>query len=127
MSNAEPIDVLVVGAGAAGIACIELVKSIGFLPETVILCDTKGVVYQGREDGMNQWKSAHAAKTDARSLADALDGADIVFGLGSHGAPDAGTLYLLAQAQRTMKDLPAAARTVDSLKTAFPADPRGAM
>src|SRR6476646_8362690 len=46
------------GAGAAGIACIELVKSIGFSPENVILCDTKGVVYQGREDGMNQWKSA---------------------------------------------------------------------
>src|SRR3954463_785914 len=49
------------GAGAAGIACIELVKSIGFSPDNVILCDTKGVVYQGREDGMNQWKSAHAA------------------------------------------------------------------
>ena len=74
------------GAGAAGIACIELVKSIGFSPENVILCDTKGVVYQGREDGMNQWKSAHAAKTDARSLADALDGADIVFGLSAKGA-----------------------------------------
>ena len=74
------------GAGAAGIACIELVKSIGFSPENVILCDTKGVVYQGREEGMNQWKSAHAAKTDARSLADALDGADIVFGLSAKGA-----------------------------------------
>jgi len=74
------------GAGAAGIACIELVKSIGFSPENVILCDTKGVVYQGREDGMNQWKSAHAAKTEARSLADALDGADIVFGLSAKGA-----------------------------------------
>src|SRR3954466_917285 len=74
------------GAGAAGIACIELVKSIGFSPDNVILCDTKGVVYQGREDGMNQWKSAHAAKTEARSLADALDGADIVFGLSAKGA-----------------------------------------
>src|SRR4051812_10020074 len=74
------------GAGAAGIACIELVKSIGFSPDNVILCDTKGVVYQGREDGMNQWKSAHAAKTDARTLAEALDGADIVFGLSAKGA-----------------------------------------
>ncbi|SMH35914.1 NADP-dependent malic enzyme [Mesorhizobium australicum] len=74
------------GAGAAGIACIELVKSLGFAPENVILCDTKGVVYQGRTEGMNQWKSAHAAKTDARSLADALDGADIFFGLSAKGA-----------------------------------------
>jgi malate dehydrogenase (oxaloacetate-decarboxylating)(NADP+) len=74
------------GAGAAGIACIELVKSIGFSPENVILCDTKGVVHQGREDGMNQWKSAHAAKTDARSLAEALDGADIFLGLSAKGA-----------------------------------------
>ena len=74
------------GAGAAGIACIELIKSMGFSPENVILCDTKGVVYQGREDGMNQWKSAHAAKTDARTLADALDGADVVFGLSAKGA-----------------------------------------
>ncbi|MFD9901407.1 NADP-dependent malic enzyme [Mesorhizobium sp. NPDC059025] len=74
------------GAGAAGIACIELVKSMGFSPENVILCDTKGVVYQGRTEGMNQWKSAHAVKTDARSLADALDGADVVFGLSARGA-----------------------------------------
>ncbi|HEV2504781.1 MAG TPA: NADP-dependent malic enzyme [Mesorhizobium sp.] len=74
------------GAGAAGIACIELVKSMGFSPENVILCDTKGVVYQGRTEGMNQWKSAHAVKTEARSLADALDGADVVFGLSARGA-----------------------------------------
>ncbi len=74
------------GAGAAGIACIELIKSMGFPPDNVILCDTKGVVYQGRSEGMNQWKSAHAAKTDARSLADALDGADVFFGLSAKGA-----------------------------------------
>ena len=74
------------GAGAAGIACIELVKAMGFSPENVILCDTKGVVYQGREEGMNQWKSAHAVKTDARTLAQALDGADIFFGLSAKGA-----------------------------------------
>jgi malate dehydrogenase (oxaloacetate-decarboxylating)(NADP+) len=74
------------GAGAAGIACIELVKSMGFAPQNVILCDTKGVVYQGREEGMNQWKSAHAVKTDARSLAQALDGADVFFGLSAKGA-----------------------------------------
>jgi len=74
------------GAGAAGIACIELVKSMGFPPENVILCDTKGVVYQGRTEGMNQWKSGHAVKTDARSLADAMEGADVVFGLSARGA-----------------------------------------
>src|SRR6476620_10023566 len=65
------------GAGAAGIACIELIKSMGFPHENVVLCDTKGVVYQGREEGMNQWKSAHAARTDARTLADAVAGADV--------------------------------------------------
>ncbi len=74
------------GAGAAGIACIELIKAMGFTPDNVILCDTKGVVYQGRTEGMNQWKSAHAVKTDARSLADALDGADVFFGLSAKGA-----------------------------------------
>ncbi|WP_394888738.1 NADP-dependent malic enzyme [Mesorhizobium sp. AaZ16] len=74
------------GAGSAGIACIELIKSMGFTPDNVILCDTKGVVYQGREEGMNQWKSAHAVKTEKRTLAEALDGADIVFGLSAKGA-----------------------------------------
>jgi malate dehydrogenase (oxaloacetate-decarboxylating)(NADP+) len=74
------------GAGSAGIACIELLKAMGFAPENMVLCDTKGVVYQGRTEGMNQWKSAHAAKTDARSLADAMAGADIVFGLSARGA-----------------------------------------
>src|SRR5579872_5856257 len=74
------------GAGAAGIACVELLKAMGMRPEHVILCDTKGVVYQGRTEGMNQWKSAHAAATKARTLTDALDGADVVFGLSVKGA-----------------------------------------
>ncbi|NVP54794.1 NADP-dependent malic enzyme [Mycoplana rhizolycopersici] len=74
------------GAGAAAIACIELIKAMGFNPENVILCDTKGVIYQGREEGMNQWKSAHAVKTDRRSLKEALDGADVFFGLSAKGA-----------------------------------------
>src|SRR6267154_5439806 len=74
------------GAGAAGIACLELLKAIGFTPENIILCDTKGVIYQGRTDGMNQWKSAHAAKTSARTLAQALAGADVFFGLSVKGA-----------------------------------------
>ncbi|RUW89948.1 NADP-dependent malic enzyme [Mesorhizobium sp. M7A.F.Ca.US.010.02.1.1] len=74
------------GAGAAGIACIELMKAMGFAPENITLCDTKGVVFQGRTEGMNQWKSAHAVKTEARSLAEALDGADVFLGLSAKGA-----------------------------------------
>ncbi len=74
------------GAGAAGIACLDLIKAIGFAPENVILCDTKGVVYRGRKEGMNQWKSAHAVETTMRTLADAMNGADIFFGLSAKGA-----------------------------------------
>src|SRR5665213_2271503 len=74
------------GAGAAAIACVELLKAMGMRPEHVILCDTKGVVYQGRTEGMNQWKSAHAAVTNARTLKQALEGADVVFGLSAKGA-----------------------------------------
>ncbi|OBZ96854.1 malic enzyme [Pararhizobium polonicum] len=74
------------GAGAAAIACIELIKSMGFNPANIILCDTKGVIYQGRTEGMNQWKSAHAVKTDRRTLTEAMDGADVVFGLSQKGA-----------------------------------------
>src|SRR4051794_15654358 len=69
------------GAGAAGIACLELIKAMGFAAENVLLCDTKGVVYRGRSEGMNQWKSAHAVETSARTLDDAMEGADIFFGL----------------------------------------------
>ncbi len=74
------------GAGAAGIACLELLRAIGFKPENLILCDTKGVIYQGRREGMNQWKSAFAVKTEARTLAEALVGADVFFGLSVKGA-----------------------------------------
>src|ERR1700704_5350771 len=74
------------GAGAAGIACLELLRAIGFKPENLVLCDTKGVIYEGRREGMNQWKSAYAVKTDARSLGEALVGADVFFGLSAKGA-----------------------------------------
>lgn len=74
------------GAGAAGIACLELIKAMGFAPENVILCDTKGVVYKGRTEGMNQWKSAHTVETKARTLEDAMKGADVFFGLSAKGA-----------------------------------------
>jgi malate dehydrogenase (oxaloacetate-decarboxylating)(NADP+) len=74
------------GAGAAGIACVELVKAIGVPSDNVVLCDSRGVVYQGREQGMNQWKAAHAVATSDRSLADALAGADVLFGVSVKGA-----------------------------------------
>ncbi|MBV9548680.1 MAG: NADP-dependent malic enzyme [Alphaproteobacteria bacterium] len=82
----EDIKVVTNGAGAAGIACIELLKSMGVKSENVILCDTKGVVYRGRTEGMNQWKSAHAVETKARSLADAMAGCDVFLGLSAKGA-----------------------------------------
>src|SRR5215468_6104353 len=74
------------GAGAAGIACLELLRAIGFKPENLVFCDTKGVIYQGRTEGMNQWKSAFAIKTKARTLADAMEGADVFYGLSAKGA-----------------------------------------
>ena len=74
------------GAGAASIACVELLKAMGMPHENVIICDSKGVVYQGRTDGMNQWKSAHAVETDMRTLSDALKDADVFFGLSVKGA-----------------------------------------
>jgi malate dehydrogenase (oxaloacetate-decarboxylating)(NADP+) len=74
------------GAGAAGIACLELMKAVGVRHENVTLCDTTGVIYRGREKGMNQWKSAHAVDTKARTLAEALEGADVFYGLSAAGA-----------------------------------------
>ena len=76
------------GAGAASIACVELLKTMGLPSENVVLCDTRGVIYHGRTDGMNQWKSAHAAETKARTLAEAIEGADAFFGLSAKGAVD---------------------------------------
>jgi malate dehydrogenase (oxaloacetate-decarboxylating)(NADP+) len=74
------------GAGAAGIASLELLRSIGFRPENLMLCDTKGVIYEGRTEGMNQWKSGFAVKTSARTLAEAMEGADVFYGLSAKGA-----------------------------------------
>jgi malate dehydrogenase (oxaloacetate-decarboxylating)(NADP+) len=89
--------IVVNGAGAAGIACLELVKSMGLPPENAILCDTKGVIYKGRTSGMNQWKSAHAADTKARTLADAMKGADVFFGLSVKGALTADMVKSMAK------------------------------
>lgn len=82
----EDMKIVVNGAGAAGIACLELMKTLGIKNENAYLCDRDGVIYQGREKGMNQWKSAHAIKTDKRTLEDALTGADVFLGLSAKGA-----------------------------------------
>ncbi|RYY42905.1 MAG: NADP-dependent malic enzyme, partial [Sphingomonadales bacterium] len=84
--NLGEIKVVVNGAGAAAIACTALVKSMGVRPDNVLMCDRQGVIYQGREAGMDQWKSAHAAKTDRRTLAEACEGADVFLGLSAAGA-----------------------------------------
>jgi len=78
--------VVVNGAGAASIACVELFKSMGMPGKNIVVCDSKGVIYQGRTEGMNQWKSAHAAKTSVRTLEEALVGADCFVGLSAAGA-----------------------------------------
>ncbi len=80
------VKVVVNGAGAAAIACTSLIKSMGISPANVIMCDRKGVIYQGRLEGMDQWKSAHAAITETRTLEEALVGADIFLGLSAAGA-----------------------------------------
>jgi malate dehydrogenase (oxaloacetate-decarboxylating)(NADP+) len=82
----EDCRIVLNGAGAAGIACLELVKAMGAKHDNCIMCDTKGVIYQGRSEGMNQWKSAHAARTDLRTLQEAMAGADVFLGVSAKGA-----------------------------------------
>ena len=82
----KDVKLVLCGAGAAGIASLELVKAMGVRAENCIAVDNTGVIYRGRTSGMNQWKSAHAVETDARTLADAIKGADAFFGLSVRGA-----------------------------------------
>ena len=84
--NIKDIRMVINGAGAAAIACIELAKSMGVPHQNVTLCDSKGVIYKGRQDGMNQWKSAHAIETNDRTLEEAMTGADVLYGLSVAGA-----------------------------------------
>ena len=82
----EKTRLVINGAGAAAIACANLLLSMGLKRENLILCDSKGVIYKGREEGMNEYKQKFATKTKARNLADALKGADVFFGLSAKGA-----------------------------------------
>jgi malate dehydrogenase (oxaloacetate-decarboxylating)(NADP+) len=82
----EDLVVVVNGAGSAGIACLELIKSMGVKSENCYLCDRTGVIYKGRGTSMNEWKTKHAVTTDKRTLTDALTGADLFLGLSAKGA-----------------------------------------
>ena len=92
------IKVVVNGAGAAAIACAELVKAMGVRGDGITMCDRKGVIFKGRTD-LDQWKSAHAVETEARTLADACVGADVFLGLSAAGA-------LKPEMVKTMADEP---------------------
>ncbi|SNS10251.1 NADP-dependent malic enzyme [Antarctobacter heliothermus] len=82
----EDVRIVLNGAGAAGIACLELLKRMGAQHENCLMCDTKGVIYQGRTEGMNQWKSAHAVATELRTLEEAMVQADVFLGVSAKGA-----------------------------------------
>lgn len=93
----EDVRIVLNGAGAAGIACVELLKAMGAKHDNCIVCDSKGVVYQGRSEGMNQWKSAHAARTDLRTLEEAMRGADVFLGVSAKGAVTPGMVEGMAE------------------------------
>ncbi len=84
--SVKSFKMVVNGAGAAAIACVELFKALGVPHANVVMCDTKGVIYKGRTEGMNQWKSAHAIDTSARTLEQAMEDADVFVGLSVKGA-----------------------------------------
>ena len=78
--------VAVSGAGAAGLSCAGLIRHLGVKPENILMCDREGVIYKGRETGMDQFKSGFAVETDKRTLAEAMEGADCFLGLSVKGA-----------------------------------------
>lgn len=82
----EDIKVVINGAGAAGIAIAKLIISVGVKQENLILCDTKGIVYKGRKEGMNKYKEIFAIDTDKRTLEEAMENADVFLGLSVKGA-----------------------------------------
>jgi len=93
----KKLKMVVNGAGASAIACVELFKALGVPHDSVIMCDTKGVIFKGRTEGMNQWKSAHAVETKLRTLNEAIKGADIFVGLSAKGAVTADMIKGMAK------------------------------
>jgi malate dehydrogenase (oxaloacetate-decarboxylating)(NADP+) len=81
----EEVRVVVSGAGAASIACMKLYKHLGVRGENILMTDSRGVIYAGREGGMNEYKAEFAVETEARTLTDALVGADVFVGLSQAG------------------------------------------
>ena len=79
--NIKDVRLVVNGAGAAAIACTDLIVSLGVNPENVLMCDSKGVIYAKRTEGMNEYKARFARETDRRSLADAMEGSDVFIGV----------------------------------------------
>ncbi len=82
----KEIKVAVSGAGSSALSVIALIKAMGLPHDNAFVCDSKGVLYKGRTERMDQWRSAHAVETDKRTLAEAIDGADVCLGLSVAGA-----------------------------------------
>ena len=93
----EDVKVAVSGAGAAGLSCAGLIRHLGVKPENILMCDSRGVVFEGRTEKMDQFKSAFAVKTDKRTLAEAMDGADVFLGLSIAGAVDKDMIKSMAK------------------------------
>ena len=82
----EDVKVVMNGAGASGLAIASLIVNLGVKKENLILCDTNGVIYKGREKGMNPYKEKFATENNARTLEEAVKGADVLYGLSKKGA-----------------------------------------
>ncbi len=93
----EKIKIVVNGAGASAIACSKIFKSLGVAPQNLLMCDSTGVIYKGRTSGMNKYKDEFAVETKARTLLDALDGADVFVGLSVAGAVTGDMLMKMAK------------------------------
>ncbi len=93
----DSVKIVFSGAGASAMGCARMYKRFGARPENIIMCDTKGVIYRGRTEGMNEHKAEFAVETDARTLADALRGADVFIGLSTKGLVTAAMLKTMAE------------------------------
>ena len=90
------VKVAVSGAGAAAIACLDVFVGLGVDPRNIFVCDSKGVIYQGRPGGYDESKARYAQDTDARTLADAVDGADVFLGCSAPGVMTAAMVKSMA-------------------------------
>jgi malate dehydrogenase (oxaloacetate-decarboxylating)(NADP+) len=93
----KQLKIVVNGAGAAAIACLDLLTSFGIAKDNITLCDTKGVVYKNRKEGMNEWKAAYARDTHLRTLEDVMNAADVFLGLSVKDAVTKEMIKLMAE------------------------------